>query len=219
MKPPKPLAPGLEALMNIDPTAHREAARHDPNPQEQLEELEEGEEWVLEGHSCVSQMFKADNRFASQGYGHSVHACIEDVVGRLWLVDTHGRRQTQARYCPFCGYKSLEDTPPERSDAITPADIALTTKDTPTAQWRVYDRKTVIRMSHFQFGSVRVLASNGCHAKVLTHDHVQLTVCVENLEMINGVPCIPKMGDKPEKKDRKLKVDPELLEKYLNFGL
>jgi hypothetical protein len=183
-------------------------------------EQEESDEWELDAHLCVSQAYAADTRTTYQGYGHSVHACKEDVDGRLWMVNPNGRRQTQAKFCPFCGYKSLEDTPMEKPSQITAQDIALVTTDTPTRQWRVYERNTVIKMSHFQFGSVRVLASDGCHAKVLTHDKIQLTVCVENLSEIRGVPSIPKIGEKVERKGRKEKVvDQEMLEKYLNLGL
>ena len=221
--PPAPLAPNWEAFMSRDPTCPPVASELDePNEgifEEEFpcDENEEGaKEWVLEGHICRAEF----SNVGSQGYGHAIETCMEDVNGRLWLVDPNGRKQTQAKFCPFCGCQALEDTPPAKSDAITAVDIALVAKDTPQAQWRVYDRKTIVKMSHFQFGSVRVLASNGCHAKVLTHDKVQLTVCVENLEMIKGVPCIPKMGEKVEKKVKKTKeVDLELLDKYLSMGL
>lgn len=175
----------------------------------------ENEEWIMDGHHCVVA------QLPHQGYGQAVQACIEDVNGRLWMVDPSGRRQTQAQFCPQCGFQALEPTPCKNASQITPQDIALVTKDTPQAQWRVYGPGTCIKMSHFQFGSVRVLATNGCHAKVLTHDKVQMTVCVENLSAIAGIPTIPKIGEKPERKagKREVKIDLEMLDKYMNMGL
>ena len=128
------------------------------------------------------------------GYSNAIESCLEDRFGRLWLFDQHGRRGTQAHFCPFCGFQALDSSPPQKPIQITPNDIALTPKDKPTAVWVQYRERIV--MSHFQFGTVRILASNGCHSKVLTGTNVQMTVCVENLSPLKGEKMLPKIGKK-----------------------
>jgi hypothetical protein len=103
---------------------------------------------------------------------------------------------------------------------VVPSDVALTPKDKPTAVWKQHKER--VMMFHFQFGSVRVLASDGCHAKVLTHDRVQLTVCVENMSEIKGEKVLPKVFAKKKTSGtgrKRGEVDPELMKKYLDMGL
>lgn len=155
---------------------------------------------------------------AHQGYRQSIAYCQEDRQGRLWTVDPAGRNMTQVKFCPFCGFQALEDTQPEKPMQIVPQDVALTPNDRPQRVWVQHSGRVV--MSHFQFGTVRILASDGCHAKVVVSSGAQVTVCVENLEPIQGERVLPKVGEKKEKPTKKEKeIDPELMAKYLNMGM
>lgn len=186
-----------------------------PETDEELvqKDIETVQEWErrITLHNCKPLL-------PHQGYRQSAAYCQEDLQGRLWLVDTSGRSMTQAGFCPFCGFQALDSTAPDKPMQIVPQDIALTPGDRPQRVW--VQNAARVMMRHFQFVSVRVLASDGCHAKVVTEDRVQVTVCVENLEEIRGERCLPKMGEKKEtkpKKDRNA-VDPELMNKYMNMG-
>ena len=223
----------------------REAAEHveSPNPTEQvfneLTGLQEEPVWEYHdgpdpldsieypGEAADDQCETVDSSITlhcckptlpHQGYKQSTAYCQEDLQGRLWLVDVAGRNMTQARFCPFCGFQCLDDTAPAKPMQIVPNDIALTPADKPTRVW--VQNHSRVMMYHFQFGSVRVLASDGCHAKVLTIDKVQMMVCVENLTALKGEKCLPKLGQTKEpkaKKDRTA-VDPDLMAKYLHMG-
>ena len=232
IQPPGPLAPNLEAWMNIDPTAgfqkprvetyNRETGEYDPEPwayhdgPDPLDDIEyppnDDENNTIELHSCYV-------KHPHQGYKHATTYCQEDMQGRFWLVDVSGRNMTQVSFCPFCGVQCLDDTPPDKPVQIVQQDVALTPADKPTRVWVQHKQK--IMMRHFQFGSVKLLASDGCHAKVLTDNRIQVTVCVENLEPIKGERMLPKVGgakvDKP-KKERGA-IDPELMAKYLDMGM
>lgn len=164
-------------------------------------------------HSCKPKL-------PHTGYHNAIDSCLEDRFGRLWLFDQHGRRGTQAMFCPFCGFQALDSTAPDKPMQVTPHDIALTPRDKPNAVW-VQHRERIV-MSHFQFGTVRLLASDGCHAKVLTQDKVQMTVCVENLSPLKGEKMLPKLNDPAKKKAtgrKRGEVDPELMKKYLDMGM
>lgn len=106
---------------------------------------------------------------------------------------------------------------------VVQADVALTPGDKPNRVW-VQNKQRVV-MRHFQFGSVRVIASDGCHSKVLTVDGVQVMVCVENLEPIVGERCLPKRGQERGhgegvgKEKSKREIGEEQMERYLNMGL
>lgn len=157
---------------------------------------------------------------AHEGYDHVIAACSGDAQGRLWLSDKGGRKATQVRFCPFCGFQALEDTAPKKTVQLVPHDIALTEPDKPTAQWTVFETRNY-KMDHFQFGRVTILATNGCHAKVLTQHGLQRTVCVENLEDIKGVPLMPKVGKKDdakaEQEKKKAQKEKEMLDRYMNL--
>lgn len=167
----------------------------------------------FQGHICRPEL-------SHQGYRHAAAVCYEDKQSRLWVGDANGRNHTQVKFCPFCGFQALNDTKAKGVLRLTEVDIALCPKDTPMRQWVQYTQ--VIKMRHFQFGTVRVLASDGCHAKVVTDGKVQVTVCVENLEKMSEgvVPLFAKVEKekkKTEAKERKEKVDQELLQKYLSM--
>lgn len=182
-------------------------AANTPSPSDIEQLIADHPDWEL--HYCKVGL-------GHQGFGHSIVCCGEDLQHRLWAADATGRRATQVQFCPFCGFQALNATKPENEVKVVPADVALTPRDKPTAMWVKHNER--IMMSHFQFGSVRVLASNGEHAKVLTPMGAQMTVCVENLEPLKGVPCLPKVGETKEAKPKKDKTK-EMLDKYLNLGI
>lgn len=152
------------------------------------------------------------------GYKHSTQTCLGDLNGRLWLLDVSGRHQTQAKFCPFCGLQALNTTTPDKAEQVTPADVALVPNDKPQRVWKHYQNP--VSMRHFMFGTVKLLASDGCHAKVLTEARVQLTVCVENLrDMADGVVQLPAKRDKSNTVPREVKQQIEissLVAKLLN---
>ena len=101
------------------------------SPKREAAEDEAGlkEEWELHDHHCKATL-------PPSGYGQAIVHCLADVFGRMWAYDEHGRKGTQVLFCPFCGCKALDSTPPLKSLAITAQDIALTSPDTPQRQWR-----------------------------------------------------------------------------------
>lgn len=62
--------------------------------------------------------------------------------------------------------------------------------DRPGRAWRRYVHREV--MSHNLFGSVYLLASDGCHAIIETQDGDHEKVCFENLSEKIGVPLSPR---------------------------
>ena len=121
---------------------------------------------------------------------------------------------TQVAFCPFCGLQAMNDTLPKKRVEIVQKDLAIADGEHKNREWRFYHKPWPV-MNHFQFGTVRVLGSDGVHSRVMTANEVQVTVCVENLEEIKGERVLAKVGGD---KERKQKVkETELLAKYLKF--
>ena len=161
-------------------------------------------------HNCTS-------RNQHGGYGHLVTACFEDLKGHLWLVGSTGRLMSMVNWCPFCGFRALNEA--EELVSVNATEDQLTTPtDRPNRVWKNFTE--AITMHHFLFGSVSVYASDGCHAKVKCDMHKgYITVCVENLAGLGHIeyPVLPKVmrkeKEKPTKKSHEEKVA-EMVNKY-----
>lgn len=180
-----------------------------PSAAEVAESESESDRNQIELHKCSCNTFPG-------GYGHLVDSCVEDYKGYLWVIAASGRRMSQVRFCPFCGFQALNEPAELETVEGSAEDVLTTPPDRPQRVWKRFS--TPYRMEHFRFGNVYVHASDGCHAKVKSDLHKQLlTVCVENLQPIVGIPCLPKIGEEKKEKKKKEKkqvnID-EIIDKY-----
>lgn len=200
--------------MNEDPCAKALAKRRESEEQSLAH--------TIPLHNCTGE------HLPKQGHQHAFVRCFEDQTSRLWCSDHTGRRATQVLFCPFCGFEAYNSEPyKEPKGKTTTPDLALTPPDKPDRVWRHYHSANRPVMSHFQFGTVHVMASDGCHAKVLNVSGAQLTVCCENLEPLPGERMLPKHRTEEEKKAeresssaaKKALKEQELMQKYMNLGM
>lgn len=166
---------------------------------------------MIQLHNCTSKS-------KSGGYGHLVKTCFEDHKGHLWLAGSTGRLLSMVNFCPFCGFKALNEAEELISTDSQTQDVLTTPPDRPLREWRHF--KDAVPMDHSLFGRVHVHASDGCHAKVKCELHKGfLTVCVENLTALDTIECptLPKVirpeKEKPAKKTHEEKVN-EMIAKY-----
>lgn len=87
--------------------------------------------------------------------------------------------------------------------------------DRPGRAWRRYVHREV--MDHELFGSVYLLASDGCHAVIETQDGAHEYVCFENLSEKVGVPLPPRGKVEQERKttEKRKEVVASLISKYM----
>lgn len=167
---------------------------------------------TLEKHKCI-----AHNWLMSDGYGHSVKECIEDQKGFLWLTSHSGRKMTNIAFCPFCGFQALR--PPEKlkSTKLAKGEVLLPT-DRPDAVWKRFNPPFI--QEHFQFGIVRVKASDGVHSKIILPTEEIVTVHNNNLKQPAGIPLAVKVGTTKDKQKsakalQKEQDEAERLAKYM----
>lgn len=147
-------------------------------------------------------------------------ALVIDARGNKWVWDcgwllctNDGERKNNFKPLTHAVFrKSIELLDP----GIPKHREVLHGMDRPGRAWRRFLNKEI--MTHDQFGSVYVLASDGCHAVVEIHDGTHKDVCVENLSEHVGVPLPTRRGTHKAKTEHldKAKVN-NLANKYMNL--